>query len=1633
MHQSPSPTPLVRRRKFRWSLAVGVALITIASSAFSGATTMVSAAHVPHATFTVTSSPSSLLSGSSLQHSPFTSTVGTGLQNLVNATIDGPVAPTSPVAFTVGFALQNQSLLEQIINEQSTPGSPMFQHWLTLEQENAMFAANPVEVQNTINYFTSLGFHVATRGPISVSFTGPAASVDTAFQTQLVNVRLGSGAMGLSNALALSLPAPIAGGIATVNGLNTAAEIAHPTHMISPGAMGDEISSSAMLPQLAPTGLTTAYLNTSQAFNFTNNAFMWIYYYSQSRHVYRQFQILTPGSLDHLYNASQLLDAGYNGNSTGTPVRIAIVMAGGINPDDIKGYGKIVFNNPNAIWSRLTPYPVDGSFTTNGTLTYTDGVSGEMALDIEYSATMALGAHIEAVYGPCLCTNVLDDDYATIYALPSSTFPNIISNSWGGDEDRFGNLYGPNWQNSLTMHYYFMLLDARGATVLASSADGGGFDTGTGMLAGSYPATDPYVLSVDGVRTAATDNSGQVFPYTNSIGQANITVYTLYDWPLHVDSAVKLSSQSFWYEPITNTTLYNSPPEASGGFGTSYWFNQTWFEHGIGVPDLGRSLGSSVAAEADFNQTIFFDGTFEFFYGGTSFACPTTAGEFALIEDYLGAHGHSTFLGDGNVATFWVGNAWLNGNLSLNPYYDVVNGTSYWGNAGVTNQYSYPPGQKFPVDASGQPTYGDTLKGWDFPTGWGTMNVYNFAVDLNTLLSLPGTFSTLNAAQTGFDSGAWAYMVLNKTYNFHLNASLTFAASNPTVTIKFIGSDGNTVSFQPTLTYTPVPSNGYNFQIDTSQSPFNTPGLIIFEAGNATTPTAGFAYDWISYPVPPGTLTVEVVAPNEPGGEVGGYPQFNPWPFGYSAPISVSPSCCTAYPNTFTVKVTFNGAPVYNAKVDASIPDPSVLAWQGSRAQGATDGNGRPGSYLTSSIVSQTFTNVTGYAVVNTWNVITPTTYTVTASYGTASANTTYDVLPGPNVGTTDAYGGLYSGINTVAFILKQLRQPINNATENLWVPNSVNQSGLYTMDYGWAGELIPIHVNDYQGNPMGGTKVWFGNMDLGGENRFYGYKPTFGIVGVTNQTGTTGQTDGNGNSLVYIPQNESMNFFVYPNGTDYSGFGYLAASIPGAVNRTFSYFEPCAPTLPNPKTTISCQYNDTYERNYTSVPLLILPDPVAAWTATPSKVTRDFFGEGSQVQARVSVHLPTNDPWITGIGFNWDAGLEHVVDAKAYVDGIYEGDLSPDVPPNWQTYNSSVNMTGTFAPGVHVLEVVVNDSLGHIFTSKHTFIVGSVTFGSNFGSGNTYTVVPYNLTWAIDIPAAQMNNHTFNQSLDVRYVTGGCGGSFNPCPTVVNLSERVKYGVVNYYQLINLTMLNLDHFYGGAAQLPDGQYQIILWLNANHSGSIVAQANTYLVFDAVSGQINGPGPGATVPLGNVTISYSYIGSYVQHANLSVYRSTDLVSPIFNVLAFVPGTGLRGGAATWTAVVGGPYVISLSLGTPYTNTTYYNESITVIETSGLVYYNASSANLPLGNMNPAVTATILALVAAILGLLVGVWVAPALRGGPAAGATKTGPKPWEEGQGPKQAGLIICPVCKDEFSTEFALHEHQKIVHGIEA
>jgi subtilase family serine protease len=1609
------------------------------------------AAASPHGTYSAVAPP--VMTGSQLQASSYLTNPASQINSTSAANIVGSTAPTAPSSFTIGFAMQNETELAQILDEQQVQGSPTYHHWLTLAQEQQMFAPAPSVVQNTINYFTSLGFKVQTRGLLSVSFSGTTAQSSQAFKTDFVDVNVGNGTVDSMNDLPLSLPSPIAPYISTVNGLDTNTPF-HVEHFLNPSLTdavlgqptGGSMSPAAGAQPLSPPNSNN--VNISALYNFSNHAFGFAYWYSVNAQSKEYLQIITPGSLSYLYNALPLVNAGYNGAGTSAtgPITIAIVMGGGINPDDLKEYGQQVWNNPNNILDRLSVDPIDGAYQLNGTLLYSDGVSGEMALDIEYSSTMAPGAHILAVYGPGLYDNVLDDDYAAIAGM--TKIPNIVSNSWGGAEDG-SNYYGYSWDNDITMHQYFMLIDGRGSTILASSGDGGGFDTGSGMLAGSFPATDPYVLTVNGIRTAAAGPDGNVYPNDPTIGWTNISLeptVTTDHYETRVSYATQIAYQSYWYVPFTNYTIDRAPPSASGGFGISDWFNQSWIEHGPFMPNVGRSLGSGVSAEADFNESIFFDGAWQFEYGGTSFACPTTAGMWALILDYLQQHGQGSYLGDGNAATTLVGNAFYNGNLTLTPYFDIVNGTSFWGNYGVARDLSWPPGQNFPHDAAGNPDYGNTTVGWDFPTGWGVINVANFAQDLSTLIGLPGQFTTLTSNGLSYNPSAWANLALNNSYTFHVNGSASLP--NPVVTVIFWDSSGSETFLHPALTPTSL-GPGYDFTLDTANSPFGTPGYIVFEFGDNGHPTLGWSYSWIAQDISPtGHLTVQVVSPSTnsmPSGDT----IYNTW-LGWFTGIEDAPNGFgQPYGNSFTVLVEDNGHPVYNAQVTASIPSIYDVPFQWSTLANRTYYGLHPGAELALTTISGSYSNLTGYALVGSVNVVEPVPVAITATYGPLTATTSYNFTPTPNIKPVDNYGGEYSEANMLNYMLWAYHiigspYAATCLMDNEYVRNSCNQTADYSFLYGWQGEELTVGVNNYAGTPMANVPVGVGTYDVGAQTLFTDYEGSGGVFGITNTSGTSNVTDATGQATVYIPSNMTPEVGYYfgsgPYGGDYVGLDFLTASYNGQQNRTFSYSEPCYPpnkVLPT-QNLISCIFNNSFQRNYTAVPLLVMPDPITIETTTRTipPVSRDFFTTGANISVQIQVKLPNNDPFLGGTGTNWNPGLEHVVSADAYVDGVPAGNLSPTSQSLqfWYVYG---NLTGDYAPGIHTLEVVVKDSLGHIFTQRHIFIVGSVSF-LNFGSNNVYSSMPFNLSWEFNIPPTQFSNKTFNQSLEILYVAGGCGGYLAPCPVVVNLSLKIHPGDVDYTQNINRSLLESKGFFSGAGDLPSGQYELLVWLSANHSGATDVEQTTYLVFDPLGGQISGPGPGATVPLGNLTISYTYTGQYISTAELYVYKYGATV-PVFQTGANVPGIGNHGGSSTWTAVQVGEYQIVLALVTPYLNASA-SEWINVTTSSPTVWIN-HTAPTAVGGLPTVMTATVLALIAAIIGLLLGLFAAAPMRPakGPkaaGAGAASSAPKPWEE---PSPAGSTkakpsehVCSICHESFQTPYALAQHAKISHGIE-
>ncbi|MEM0098698.1 MAG: protease pro-enzyme activation domain-containing protein [Thermoplasmata archaeon] len=860
----------------------------------------------------------------------------TGIQQNISKYPITPMPGSQSISFLLNFKVSNQTELTNYINQENNPASNYYHHYLTSSafSPGAEFGPSIAAYDYAINYYTSMGFTVVREYPLAIEFTGTVADVNKAFNTTMVTFNV-NGTTKYANYRPLSIPSAIAGSISSIDGLSNLVSF-RPDSMIAPFAN----ALSTYLTPLTNPAITT-YLSQSEVLNFSRHSFAWA-----DIPKYGLTQFLFPTTMPLLYNATSLISQGYNGKG----ITIAVVMEQGYNPSDLMTFSSEVFNNPYQLLDRITNYPVNDA-KMPGVTYFNSTASGaaEFTLDLEYSSTMAPGAHIDAVYGPDLSTMSLDSVYQELISLNHT--PNIVTNSWGGDEDLWYNLYGPSYQNAYTMNELFEVLNSMGATILFSSGDSAGVGSLTSFLTPSFGATSPYVVGVGGVRTVATSSNGE-FP-TGTVANFTLAPYSSQiasdgfwypNFGLNVSEASGILSQSYWY---TNTST--GVPYAGGQVGLSYWFNQSPYQHGYNIQAIGRQNSVTVSGEADFNETEYFSGMWVFFWGGTSFACPTVAGELADILSYINATTNTSYLGNFDPYIYEIGN--FASTFGNSPFYYVENGSNPW--AASNQGLGWPNNLKYPANWTKEHS------GYTYLTGYGTINAYNFAHDLKKVIDYP--YILLNSAHLSVS--ALDGMTLNSGQNYTftvVNSSSQVPVPNAYVNITVIGANGTVIG-----TITAKSNSSGVLSINTTGYGYDTFMIEISSNGKSA-----YWYVFVNEVLTSGTLKVKVLQSTVMGGFAA-----------YNNIISPNyPGYAPLYPNTVEVLVTLNGNPVSGAYVVAQQKNytPLYLAI----------------NETSTSYRSVGFTNETGIAFVETWNVMDNSIYYVNATYLQLKASTTMNVTP---------------------------------------------------------------------------------------------------------------------------------------------------------------------------------------------------------------------------------------------------------------------------------------------------------------------------------------------------------------------------------------------------------------------------------------------------------------------------------------------------------------------------------------------------------------------------------------------------------------------------------------------------------------
>jgi subtilase family serine protease len=618
----------------------------------------------------------------------------------------GPVQPFQQITLTVHLNMHNQAAFDKAVNDLYTPGSPTYHQWMT-NSEIARYAPTPAEVDAVRRELQSHGLSVlsVSSDDLSIRARGPAASVESAFQTQIHEFER-QGKVFHANVTPAKLAGPAGSLVHGVTGLTS-------IHMrpFLKSQVDPRTGKARTTVQTPATTLSTSKSSAAGGFHgiATNNCFgglttvnlttsgaalpVGVY----SGNVYDDSALIcswTPTQIQNHYG----LTSAYKKGIDGTGQTIVIVDG----PTD-----GAVLTSDLALFSSLTGLPAPTS--SNFSVIYPDGKptalslqvdnwQTEAAIDSQWAHSIAPKAKIIVEIMPT--SDWTELEYGIDYARQKK-LGNVISNSYGYPEALFGNQTVRGFEQVLKK------AAAAGVAVNFATGDSGDLGLGAPNAGGqSYPATSTYVTAVGG--TSLGIPNGQ----TNGAeaGWGNNAVYLSFATNFVLDPPLKLGNIG-----------------GAGGGESTFFAKPSWEKS---LPGAGRVL-PDIAALADpyTGAVLVVDGIPQAGWGGTSLACPIFSAIWALADQKAG-----TSLGQA---------APLLANLSSSAITDVIPVSSPTNVAGIifdaagSTYYSsdslLPPlyttqfysalwnlgGGEYVDISFGTDTSLTVTPGWDNVTGWG--------------------------------------------------------------------------------------------------------------------------------------------------------------------------------------------------------------------------------------------------------------------------------------------------------------------------------------------------------------------------------------------------------------------------------------------------------------------------------------------------------------------------------------------------------------------------------------------------------------------------------------------------------------------------------------------------------------------------------------------------------------------------------------------------------------------------------------------------------------------------------------------------------------------------------------------------
>ncbi len=279
----------------------------------------------------------------------------------------------------------------------------------------------------------------------------------------------------------------------------------------------------------------------------------------------------TPVEVGQLYQ--------FPAGATATGQTIGIIeLGGGYRTADLTAYFKTLGQTAPTV----TAVSIDGGKNSPSTAS---GADGEVMLDIEVAASIAVGAKIVVYFAPNTDQGFIDAIAGAVHDTTNK--PSVISISWGGPESSWTR------QSLTTLDSACQEAAALGITITVACGDNGSSDGGTGDNV-DFPASSPHVLACGGTRLTGSGST--------------------------------ISDEVVWNEIVNK--------EGATGGGVSTVFALPAWQANAGVPLAGSFAGRGVpdvSGDADpaTGYTIRVDGQ-TIVIGGTSAVAPLWAGLIAL-------------------------------------------------------------------------------------------------------------------------------------------------------------------------------------------------------------------------------------------------------------------------------------------------------------------------------------------------------------------------------------------------------------------------------------------------------------------------------------------------------------------------------------------------------------------------------------------------------------------------------------------------------------------------------------------------------------------------------------------------------------------------------------------------------------------------------------------------------------------------------------------------------------------------------------------------------------------------------------------------------------------------------------------